>query len=277
MKSWIARTESARSLEKGDLVNLEYADITASVYDQDTMFLVDKHDPTLLFARGIAVEVSTEERRVIGDDEEANSWPYPTYDLVTIIVRCEEVFELPLSLAAYLSSEDFETYEDEYRNEYGGVLQELPSGLASKLNKAMSNRNESGAPVFLSYAREDVEIALQLHKRLTEKGVHVWLDKISLSPGENWKLSINRAIRGSRAFIALLSSNSINKRGYVQKELRLGLDILEELPPSNIYLIPVRIEECIPDHEALKDLNWVDLFPDFNVGCDKIAVTLSNI
>jgi hypothetical protein len=39
------------------------------------------------------------------------------------------------------------------------------------------------------------------------------------------------------AFLALLSQNSVTKRGYVQKELSEALDILDEFPSSEIFII----------------------------------------
>ncbi len=75
----------------------------------------------------------------------------------------------------------------------------------------------------------------------------------------DWDLEIRRAIRGSKHFLACLSKQSVNKRGYVQKELKVGLDVLDETPPGTIYLIPIRLEACeVP--ERLKPRQWVDLF-----------------
>ena len=80
----------------------------------------------------------------------------------------------------------------------------------------------------------------------------------------------------SKAFIALLSPRSINKRGYVQKELRLALDILSETPPSTVYLIPVRVEPCTPSHALLQDLQWLDLYPDFDAACARLLKAIQS-
>jgi formylglycine-generating enzyme required for sulfatase activity len=75
----------------------------------------------------------------------------------------------------------------------------------------------------------------------------------------DWDLEIRRAIRGSKFFLACLSKESIDKRGYVQKELKMALDVLDEMPEGKIYLIPVRLEACrVP--ERLRSRQWVDLF-----------------
>jgi hypothetical protein len=123
---------------------------------------------------------------------------------------------------------------------------------------------------FLSYAREDAESAQRLYDVLTDAGATVWFDKESLGPGEKWQPAIRRGIHQSRYFLALLSSGSISKKGYVQRELREAFQILDEYPDDEIYLIPIRVNSCKPTHDKLTELNWVDLFPDFESGVDRI-------
>src|SRR5690606_41977128 len=93
--------------------------------------------------------------------------------------------------------------------------------------------------------------------------------------GQNWRLAIERAIRESALFLALLSARSVSKAGYVQKELRHALDVLEEMPPGTVYVVPTRIEECEPAHDALRDLHWVDLFPSYADGFRRILQVIT--
>lgn len=131
--------------------------------------------------------------------------------------------------------------------------------------------------VFISYARKDHEIAEHLHEDLTEAGCEPWIDTVCLRPGEKWKSEITKAVRQSDYFLALLSKNSLSKRGYVQKELRLGLDVLLEIPEGEIFLIPVRLEECVPSHDLLQELQWVDLFPSYEDGLKNIIEVIRPI
>lgn len=73
-------------------------------------------------------------------------------------------------------------------------------------------------------------------------------------------------MKESSYILALLSNQSVSKAGYVQKELKEALEWLEQMPPSKIFLIPVRIEECEPENEQLHEIQWVDLFPEENYG-----------
>ena len=128
--------------------------------------------------------------------------------------------------------------------------------------------------VFVSYAREDRETALWLYRALKRAGAKPWLDVEDLLPGQNWKSEIRNAIRESIFFLAVLSQRAVSKRGFVQSELKQALEVLEEFPESDVFVLPVRIDECTPSHERLKDLHWVDLFPSFNDGFRKILAVV---
>ncbi|NTW20958.1 MAG: TIR domain-containing protein [Nostocales cyanobacterium W4_Combined_metabat2_030] len=131
--------------------------------------------------------------------------------------------------------------------------------------------------VFLSYARENSDIAERLYMSLREKEINVWLDSKCLKPGVNWKLEINNVIKNARYYILLISKHSINKRGFVQKEIREALDILQEFPRNQIFIIPVRIDNTAPIDDELLDLNWVDLYLDYHKGLEKILRSLTDL
>ena len=124
--------------------------------------------------------------------------------------------------------------------------------------------------VFLSYAHADAEQAQRLYDDLTRAGVDVWLDRESLLPGQQWKPAIESAIRTTRYFLALLSTVSVSRRGYVNRELAIALEALDEFPSDDVYVIPARLEACAPSHPRLRDLHWVDLYPDWDRGVAKI-------
>lgn len=139
----------------------------------------------------------------------------------------------------------------------------------------MSKHNSSiEKKIFISYAREDQNIALRLYRDLISVGLNPWIDKENLLPGQDWKQTITKAIGESSYFIALLSTNSISKKGYIQKELRIAIDVWSELPPSTIFIIPVRLEECEPLNDELRHLHWADLFPSYQNGLEKILQVL---
>lgn len=111
--------------------------------------------------------------------------------------------------------------------------------------------------VFLSYASADRDRALDIYEFLRDSGCDPWIDVKDLLPGQDWRREIEIAIEKSDFFIACLSSNSVNKRGYVQKELKKGLDVLEQFPEGEVYLIPMRLGECQVPH-SLSRYQWLD-------------------
>lgn len=135
--------------------------------------------------------------------------------------------------------------------------------------------------IFLAHAKEDESAVINLYKRLRQRGYIPWLDKEDLLPGQNWRTEIPRAIKESQVFIACLSQRSIVKQGYVQKELRLALDVYAEKPPGSIYLIPLRLDNClIPELSQneygvdFRDIQWVDLFAEN--GFDRLVKALEH-
>jgi hypothetical protein len=118
------------------------------------------------------------------------------------------------------------------------------------------------AKIFLSYAREDHQPVLKLYKFLSSKGFTPWMDVENLLPGEKWKLRIEKEINQSDFFVACLSNNSVNRRGYLQKELNMALDVLQGMLDEDIYFIPARLEDCEMPRK-IEDIHRVDLFePD---------------
>jgi hypothetical protein len=76
-------------------------------------------------------------------------------------------------------------------------------------------------------------------------------------------LAIRKAISCSHFICLCLSSNSVTKRGWVQLEMKQALQLWEEKLSDDIFIIPIRFDECeIAD--GLKRFQWVDILPPFN-------------
>lgn len=64
-------------------------------------------------------------------------------------------------------------------------------------------------------------------------------------------------MREANYIILLLSHTSVQKRGYVQREFKLALEYYEEKLEDDIYLIPLKIDDCeVP--ERLSKFQWVE-------------------
>jgi hypothetical protein len=125
---------------------------------------------------------------------------------------------------------------------------------------------EMAVKVFLSYGREDGAAATRLRDDLRSDSVEIWRDRDNLLPGERWKDVIAEAIRKSDYFIAVLSSSSVSRRGYLNAEIREALAVVAELPANEPFIIPVRLDECESTHRELSEFNRVDLFPAWSDG-----------
>jgi hypothetical protein len=126
--------------------------------------------------------------------------------------------------------------------------------------------------VFICHASENKKEATELYKRLSTQGyIDPWLDSEKLLPGQNWDSEIKKAVKESHAVTVLLSSKSISKEGYVQKEIRQILDVADEKPEDTIYIIPIKLEECnVP--QRLQKWHWLYTLND--MGYEKLLHTL---
>ena len=115
--------------------------------------------------------------------------------------------------------------------------------------------------VFLCHASQDKPVARELYQRLlAENWIDPWLDEERLLPGQDWNLEIEKAVETADAVIVCVSSVSVVKEGYVQKELRRVLRIAEEKLEGAIFVLPLRLDDCDFPRQ-LKDKQSVDYFP----------------
>jgi hypothetical protein len=81
------------------------------------------------------------------------------------------------------------------------------------------------ARIFLCHASEDKARVREVYHRLRViDGFEPWLDEEDLLPGQEWAREIPRALQTSDFILIFLSQNSVAKRGYVQREMKLALD-----------------------------------------------------
>ena len=86
------------------------------------------------------------------------------------------------------------------------------------------------AQIFLSYAREDIVAVRAMYRKLCDAGFKPWMDEKELLPGQQWSMEIPKALRASDFIMIFFSRHSVEKFGFVQREFKLALDTLEEIP-----------------------------------------------
>ena len=126
--------------------------------------------------------------------------------------------------------------------------------------------------IFLCHSSGDKAEVKNIYNLLVERGANPWLDSEKLLPGQDWNLEIYKALDSSDVILLCLSKKSVDKEGYVQKEIRLALDRALEMPEGRIFLIPARLEECELPYK-IKTYQWVDLFT--TDGMEKLIKSLN--
>ncbi len=130
--------------------------------------------------------------------------------------------------------------------------------------------------VFISYAKEDIKTAKKIYNDLIRAGFSPWIDIENIVGGEYWEMKISQAINDSSFFLALLSTNSVSKIGIVQVELKIAVKVLRKFPTGKKFIIPVRLNECNPVDKILHEFHWIDIFPSYNKGLDKLLKAIAD-
>ena len=128
--------------------------------------------------------------------------------------------------------------------------------------------------VFIAYGAEDEPLAARLYEDLNRDGFRPWMDVRKLLAGQNWPRAIEAAIESSDFFVACFSGKSVRKKGGFQSELRYALDCARQVPLDQIYIVPVRLDDCAVPRIIQHELQYIDLFPDWDAGRDRLLAML---
>ncbi len=115
--------------------------------------------------------------------------------------------------------------------------------------------------VFLCHSSKDKPAVRELYKKLrVEAWLDPWLDEEKLLPGQDWHIEIEKAVEATDVVVVLLSNQSVSQEGYVQRELKMALDVADEKPEGAIFIVPLRLDDC-PAPRRLRGWHYVDYFP----------------
>jgi len=115
--------------------------------------------------------------------------------------------------------------------------------------------------LFFSYAKENRAEVREIADRLFQDGFLTWLDYKDLKPGDNWKTRIDDVIQRADYVLLFLSSTSVSKVGYVQRELKYALEQMQLRPTGRRYIIPIRLDNCDVPRE-LGEIQWLNLWQE---------------
>jgi hypothetical protein len=133
--------------------------------------------------------------------------------------------------------------------------------ILSTLRRSIANLlTAEGRPpvVFLSYSSADREIVRKVALGLREAGIDAWFDQLNLSAGDRWISEIQRALDSADFIAVFLSENSVNRRGYAQKEINLAMSrVLES--KDGVRLIPILLSEEVEVPPLLRTVHWISM------------------
>jgi cellulose biosynthesis protein BcsQ len=145
----------------------------------------------------------------------------------------------------------------------GGVVGDQGSIIIGDENIVPNRVEEKGLlRVFLAHSSFDKPFVRDLYQKLkSEDWIDPWLDEDKLLPGQDWSREISKAVRESDVLLVCLSEKSVEKEGYIQRELKYALDATLEKPEGTIFIIPIRLDNCkVPSR--LMSYHWLDYFPE---------------
>lgn len=146
------------------------------------------------------------------------------------------------------------------------------AGAARAARAAVSS---GAAQVFISYAREDVEHARRLADDLRACGFRAWLDVERLAPGDRWEPAIQKALGESSYCIVWLSPHAVDPQRYVVREIAHAIGYARQLLQSERFLLPARLAPVSVTDEALRQLQFTDLFPSWPEGIAQLCAAMS--
>lgn len=130
---------------------------------------------------------------------------------------------------------------------------DLEKGIDAQLYKII--RLYKRATVYLSYSREDREIAQEIALILRENDFEILLDNELLSPGDDFEKKLKSAIDSAinnGYFIQLISKNSLQSK-WCLKEIEYAFEQSDKLPFDG-NIIPISIVEPYILFETLRPL-----------------------
>ena len=97
----------------------------------------------------------------------------------------------------------------------------------------------------------------EFYAHLTREGFHPWMDKYELKGGQNWDFELKKALKRSDIIVVFLSNNSVDKRGYCQREIKIALTKAQEKLMGDIFIIPVALDADLRTPDELEDIHVI--------------------
>jgi serine/threonine-protein kinase len=154
-----------------------------------------------------------------------------------------------------------------------------PEAVAFMREKRISGQElQHPIRVFLAHCAEDKPRVRELRDQLLKMSARPWLDEDDILPSRVWQTAVESGLKQADVVLVCFSQTYVEKGGYLRRELQLALELAAEHLPDEIFLIPVRLDECdLP--EEFQRRQRVDLYDEngfskllraLHVRCDQV-------
>jgi hypothetical protein len=122
--------------------------------------------------------------------------------------------------------------------------------------------------VFICYSRKDKDFVLELAANLENRGVPIWLDQWDILPGDDWDLTIEKALNDCTRLLLVISPSSVDSEE-VRSEWRSALD-------KGKIIVPILHKPCkIPYRlNSIQYIDFTSCSPDNKESIEQILNTL---
>jgi hypothetical protein len=174
-----------------------------------------------------------------------------------------------LAVQEYLTAcDEKDRQEREFRERYALLAQPIGEslrfppqthGIEMQISEVTTPRGDRPT-VYLSYSREDLEVADRIGEDLERAGFNVIIDRWSIAAGEDWKRRIETLISAADKFVILLSPARLAS-ALGTWELDLAHSFRKQIVP-----VIVRVLDAAPVPSSIAGLNFIVMTDANNYG-----------
>lgn len=129
--------------------------------------------------------------------------------------------------------------------------------------------------IFLSYTRDDQDKVKPFYEDLKNRKFTPWMDFFDLLPGMSWNDEIKSHMSDTDVCILFISSKSLDRIGYVRRELNYFIDKLDEFPKNYIFCIPILLDDCLPPSDLTSKVQYIKVPSVEDESWNKVLSSLS--
>jgi len=193
-------------------------------------------------------------------------------------------------IAQYSDSESLERFlkRNKILNNNDSVV--VVDKIINELNNRIDTnrwRNPNHCDVFISYSRQDGQIAKELYEALCSKGLDVWYDRINLAgQGDVFRGKIINAIQNCKVFVPVLTTTITRQKGiehFYRTEWKCAINRYNNLGRRD-FCIPlveesydigkIWYDDCLPEEFSQIDYS---LFDDKELDFEDFSKKIQNI